>query len=128
NQIDWSLKTKHRKVFEYYKKLIKLRKNHPAFRIGDPDKIAKYIHFCTEYKPGTVGYCINGKAAGDPWAHIIIIFNGTKTGITVPLPEGVFKMTAGNYKIDEEGMGGPVAKSIEVPGISMTILTGKVLN
>lgn len=128
NQIDWSLKTKHRKVFEYYKKLIKLRKNHPAFRIGDPDKIAKYIHFCTEYKPGTVGYCINGKAAGDPWAHIIIIFNGTKTGITVPLPEGVFKMTAGNYKIDEEGMGGPVAKSIEVPGISMTILTGKALN
>lgn len=125
NQIDWSRKTEYREVFEYYKKLIKLRKNHPAFRMGDPAKIADYIHFCTEYKPGTVGYCINGEAVGDPWPYIFIIFNGDKNNLTIPLPEGTYMVIAGNFEINEDGIGDPVTGKIEVPGISMTILAGK---
>ena len=33
NAIDWSLKTKNKDVFEYVKALIKMRKEHPAFRM-----------------------------------------------------------------------------------------------
>ena len=33
NAIDWSLKTKNKEVFEYVKGLIKMRKEHPAFRM-----------------------------------------------------------------------------------------------
>ncbi|MBQ6917757.1 MAG: type I pullulanase, partial [Prevotella sp.] len=34
NRLDWSNKEKYPQVFEYYKNLIQLRKNHPAFRLG----------------------------------------------------------------------------------------------
>jgi pullulanase len=125
NQIDWAKKEEYREVFEYYKKLITLRKNHPAFRMGDPAKITRHIHFCTEYKPGTVGYCINGEAAGDSWSNIVIVFNGSKENITAPLPEGIFTVTAGNFEINEDGIGDPVTEKIEVQAISMTILVKK---
>jgi pullulanase len=125
NQIDWARKAEYREVFEYYKKLIKLRKNHPALRMGDPGKIARYIHFCTEYKPGLAGYCINGEAAGDQWPYIVVIFNGNRENVEVPLPEGVFSMTAGNFEICEDGIGEPVTGKIEVKGISVVILVKK---
>lgn len=37
NAIDWKRKAEHADVFAYYKGLIQLRKNHPAFRMGDAD-------------------------------------------------------------------------------------------
>jgi pullulanase len=125
NQIDWARKAEYREVFEYYKQLIILRKNHPAFRMGAADAIARDLHFCTEYKPGIVGYCINGESAGDKWPYIVVLFNGNKENIEVPLPEGVFTLTAGNFKIYEDGIGESVTGKIEVQGISMAILVRK---
>ncbi|MDD4031515.1 MAG: type I pullulanase, partial [Bacteroidales bacterium] len=109
----------------YYKQLRILSKNHPAFRMGAADAIARDLHFCTEYKPGIVGYCINGESAGDKWPYIVVLFNGNKENIEVPLPEGVFTLTAGNFKIYEDGIGESVTGKIEVQGISMAILVRK---
>ena len=45
NQLDWSNKAKYPQVFEYYKNLIQLRKNHPAFRLGNADLVRKHLEF-----------------------------------------------------------------------------------
>ena len=39
NQIDWSNKSRYRKVFAYHQGLISLRRNHPAFRMAMADDI-----------------------------------------------------------------------------------------
>ena len=45
NHLDWSNKAKYPQVFEYYKNLIALRKNHPAFRLGSADLVRKHLEF-----------------------------------------------------------------------------------
>lgn len=46
NAIDWSRKALHADVFAYYKGLIQLRKNHPAFRLGSADWCAAIWSSC----------------------------------------------------------------------------------
>ena len=88
NAIDWSLKTKNRDVFEYVKALIKLRKEHPAFRMVNAKQIADNIRFM-ENLPGRVVACtINGKAVKDSWNGILIVLNGNETDKKISLPEG----------------------------------------
>ncbi len=77
NAIDWRLKTSNKEVFDYIKALIKLRKDHPAFRMMDADKIKKFIAFDNEMPAGIISYSINGLANKDKWKTIRVIFNGT---------------------------------------------------
>ena len=45
NAIDWSRKAKNKDVYDYYKGLIDLRKEHPAFRMGDADMVREKLEF-----------------------------------------------------------------------------------
>jgi len=122
NQIDWERKEKYADVFEYFKKLIQLRKNHPAFRMRTTAEISKYLNFCTQYQLGVVSYCIQAKEAGDSWKKIIVHFNGKNQEALIALPEGNFKIVAKGTEIDENGIGEPIADEAKVEGISMMIL------
>jgi pullulanase len=122
NQIDWERKEKYSDVFEYFRKLIQLRKNHLAFKLGSTEKVSKYLNFCSQYQLGVVSYCIMAGEAGDPWKKIILHFNGKSTEAIVPLPEGTFRIVAQNGEIDENGLGELVADEIIVAPVSMTML------
>jgi len=122
NQIDWDCKTEFSDVFEYYRQLILLRKNHPAFRIPKAELIRKHLSFCTEYKIGVVSYCIEGAAVGDLWERIFLIFNANHGEIVIPLPEGNFRLIADGNEIDEKGIGSTISGEVKVAGISMFIL------
>ncbi len=123
NQIDWQRKEKYFDVFEYYKKLIQLRKNHPAFRIPKADLIQRHLNFCAEYQPGVVSYCIEAKKVGDSWNKIFVVFNGKREAAAVPLPEGKFQIIARGDHIVETGMDEYVSGSVTVEGVSMTIVS-----
>ncbi len=122
NQIEWSYKKEYYDVFEYYKNLIRLRKEHPAFRMTGTGMIQKCIHFCMEYKIGVVSYCIEGAEAGDSWKKIILLFNGSRQDIKHPLPEGEFRIVViGDYFFDEN-QGETVSNEVKLKAISMMIL------
>lgn len=122
NQLDWSRKSEYFDVFTYFRKLIQLRKNHPAFRITKAETIRRDLNFCTRYQMGVVSYCIDGKSAGDSWGIISIIFNGNIEPVSIPLPEGDFKVIVQEDKIDENGFGEKVRDEIIAEPLSMTIL------
>ncbi len=121
NQIDWDRKTEYYDIFEYFRKLIQLRKNHPAFRIPSAEKIRKYIRFCTDYKIGVVSYCIEGNEVGDSWSKTILLFNGSKSDNIISLPEGRYEIIANDEEIDENGLGN-VSGEVLVKGISFMLL------
>ncbi len=121
NQIDWRWKKENFDVFEYYKNLITLRKNHPAFRMPDAGLVQHSIHFCSQYQMGVVSYCIDGKNAGDQWENILLIFNGNRKKITQQLPEGKYRIVVQNDRFNNEGIA-EISGSVEVEEISMTIL------
>jgi pullulanase len=122
NQLDWNRKEKYADVFEYFKKLIQLRKNHPAFRMRATSDISRNLNFCTPYQLGVVSYCIQGDEAGDSWKNIILIFNGKNQEAVIALPEGNFKIVAKGTEINEAGIGELVSDEVTAEAISMMIL------
>lgn len=122
NQLDWSLKSTYKDVTAYYKKLIRLRKNHPVFRMPHADMIRKNLSFCIEYKVGVVSYCLNGRNAGDSWDQLLVIFNGNRDSVSVPIPAEKFRIIAYEDEIREDGIDIIEAPTITVPSVSMTLL------
>jgi pullulanase len=122
NQIQWEQKEQYHDVFEYYQKLIQLRKKHPAFRMKTTEEIRRNLNFCTQYQLGVVSYCIQGKEVGDSWEKIIMIFNGQNNSAPVTLPEGKYLQIVKGDEINEQGIGEGIKDEIKVEGISMVIL------
>ncbi len=120
NAIDWSLKSKNKEVFEYVKALIKIRKEHPAFRMVHSKDIRSNIHFLDNMPEGLISYTINGKQAGDSWNKIQVYFNGTSMRQNVILSSKYWKAKVLNNayldKVQE------VLSNIDLKPFSCTIL------
>ena len=85
NSLKWGERVKESVTVNYYKGLIALRKAHPAFRMNTPGSITANVKFLTAPND-TLAYSINGKAAGDKWATIIVISNPNSSTQKVTLP------------------------------------------
>lgn len=121
NQIDWDRKHEYEDVFVYFKQLIQLRKDHPAFRMSRAESIRQNLNFCTHYNIGVVSYCIDGKSCGDRWNKLLVIFNGNNEPVNIALPEGNYKLVANGELINEQGIGGLIKSEIQVDPLSMFI-------
>lgn len=75
NQLDWNRKIEFKEVYEYYRGLIVLRKNHPA---ATAEEISEHLTFLDIPKEAMVGYKINSYANGDEWEEIVVLFNANK--------------------------------------------------
>ena len=104
NQLDWSNKAKYSQVFEYYKNLIQLRKNHPAFRLGNADLVRKHLEFINAPE-GTVAYRLKNYAGRDDWRDIIVILNASKSSAEITIPEGNYTIVCCDGIINEQGLG-----------------------
>ena len=102
NHIDWSRKTTHPQVFEYYKDLIALRQHHPAFRLGNADLVRKHLAFL-EAPERVVAYRLKGYAGRDDWRDIIVILNANKTATEVAIPNGFYTIVCCDGQINEKG-------------------------
>lgn len=122
NQIDWDRKKQYFDVFTYFKNLIQLRKNHPALRMTSSEIIKQNLTFCTEYQMGVVSYCIDAKNVGDSFHKLIVIFNGKREPVNIPLPEGKYRMVISGDKFENENAGDIFENEVRVDSISMTIL------
>jgi pullulanase len=78
NPIDWSLKAKHRDVFDFYRGMIALRRAHPAFRMTDRAAIERAVEFAKVVPANLVEYVIKNHGNGDNWSNILVIYNGNK--------------------------------------------------
>ncbi|MDX1938968.1 MAG: type I pullulanase [Saprospiraceae bacterium] len=105
NLIDWSRKSKYKDVYNYYKDLITLRKNHPAFRMTSTEQIQKNLKFLEFKHPNNiVGYTISNNANGDTWKEIIVFYNGNRNPRELYLPEGEWSVVLDDQEINESGI------------------------
>lgn len=88
NALDWHRKKQYKDIFNYTKNLIRLRKQHPAFRMYTGAQIAENLRFDGSTPAGTIAYTLNGTAMQDSWEKIWIAFNGSNTPQQLTLPSG----------------------------------------
>ena len=79
-------------MFEYVKLLIKMRREHPAFKMLTAKQIAEHIQFRDNKEKGIVSYTINGQAMNDRWKKIVVFFNGNNGKRPGLLPPGKWKV------------------------------------
>ena len=100
NEIDWSLKTKNKQVFDYIKGLIAMRKAHPAFRMPTTALLQANINFEKNTAPNVIGYTINGAAVKDSWKKIQVWFNGNGETNTIQLDKNNWLTAITNNKFE----------------------------
>lgn len=104
NRLDWNNLKRYPQVMEYYKGLIRLRKSHPAFRLGSADLVRRHLEFMPT-QPGLVAFRLKDYAGRDDWRNIIVILNAGKEQRKVAVPYGNYTIVCHKGKIDENGMG-----------------------
>lgn len=105
NHLDWNNLKKYPQVFDYYKGLIRLRKAHPAFRLGKAGLVRDNLRFLSA-PAHCVVYCIsNRNVPGEEWNNTIVILNAGKEAVKVAVPGGKYTIVAKEGVIIPEGMG-----------------------
>jgi len=92
NQIDWNWKYLYSRAVKFHQQLIELRKQHPAFRMKTSNEISENLHFLSIPKPCIIAYTLNGKAVGDSWRKILVIFNGNRHPENITIPDEHWKI------------------------------------
>ena len=121
NAIDWNLKHTNAEQMAYYKELIKLRKEHPAFRMTTAEQVARHIKF-DKTEPGLISYSLIDHANGDTYKEIKLIFNGSEEPREVKVPKGNWTILAEDGRINASGLGTSKGGKLTVAPTSALIL------
>lgn len=131
NHLDWNNLQRYPQLFAYYKNLIQLRKNHPAFRLATGDKVRQHLEFLPAVNSKNVkqdclvGFLLKDLQGIDAWKTIIVIYNFNKEAKEMAIPEGTYTIACCNGAIDEAGLGEVSGKEVLVDGQSALILFQK---
>ena len=105
NQLDWGRKARYPAVYDFYRRLIALRRAHPAFRLPTTELIQRHLEFLPNVPAGAIAYRLKDHAGGDAWQNIVVIFNGRRTPVSVPVPEGKYTIVLRGDQLNEQGIG-----------------------
>ncbi|MFV1450588.1 type I pullulanase [Maribacter sp. HS] len=118
NQINWNWKIEYKKVFKYYKNLIRLRKEHPAFHITNAKEVREKVKF-QQTNDSFVSFIIDHNANNDNWQKILVIYNASNKKIDYKI-EGIWHKAVSGSTFDFEGLQ-LVKDTIKVPALSMYV-------
>ncbi len=104
NLLNWDNLKQYPQIFNFYKNLIQLRKNHPAFRLGNADLVRKHLEFI-DTPESTVAFRLKNYAGRDDWRNIIVILNANKEPVEITIPDGRYTVVCCDGNINENGLG-----------------------
>lgn len=79
NNVDWSLKEKNNEFYQYFKDLIKLRKDYKVFRLSTAEEIKNRIKFVNNGMDSVISYTLK-RDNGD---FLLVIHNAKHENITI---------------------------------------------
>ena len=124
NKIRWENAYRYREVACYYAGLIRLRKEHPAFRQTIKGDIERSLEILCAHDMG-VSFILKDNAAGDPWRVIFVAYNGSPHTKEFALPAWVpvWKQVVDSRRAGTETLAEfSSASAIALPPFSMTVL------
>lgn len=103
NKFDWLRKAEYRDVFDFTRGLIRLRREHPAFRMTNHKQVREHMTF--HDGPGPIWFQLDSHAAGDDWASILVAYNGDPEAKRFVLPEGRWNIVVDHERAGVEPIG-----------------------
>lgn len=122
NTISWALKTEHKDVFDYVATLVKIRKAHPAFRMGCAELVRKNLEFLPVKQSNVVAWTLNGTAVNDAWGTIVVILNSNTKAVKQAVPQGEYTVVCADGKADINGLSVVKGKTVTVAPQSAVIM------
>ena len=119
NKINWQWKIDNADVFNYYKDMVKLRREHKGFRMNTWDEIDQHVS-TVRYANDVLVTTINAGANGDSWNKILVIY-ASGGNFTYPLPSGVWRVAVEKNN-PGAGNGRSVTGFIALEGSAVTVL------
>ena len=106
NKFYWSRKEKYIDIFNYYKKLVDLRKNHKIFKMNSAKDINDNIEFLNfeENLKNIVAYIAYGDRINDSLGKIAVIFNGNQDYVEIDLKHNKFIAILDGDDVNEKGL------------------------
>lgn len=118
NQINWNWKSEHKDVFTYYKNLIRLRKEHPAFYMANASEVREHLKF-QKSNDSLVSFTLEGNANNDSWKKILIIYNASNEKVNYKI-DGIWQEAVSGSTFDFKGTRF-IKNTIIVPALSMYV-------
>lgn len=89
NNLDWKRCSEKQDVVMYVKKLIQLRKAHPAFRLATDSECQKCLSFIDNKSAGlpeqVLAWELDGSKCGDSWKKILVVANPFTSDVKLEL-------------------------------------------
>ena len=124
NALNWSNLDRYPQLYLYYKRLIQLRRHHPAFRLGTAELVRKHLEFLPTQEC-LVGFVLKNHAGGDSWKNSFVFLNGSREAQEVAIPKGNYITIVCDGVINEQGLGEEHGGKVMVDGQSALILREK---
>lgn len=93
NNIRWSVKELRASLYAFYREAIRLRKEHPMFRLATAGEVRESVRFLDDdlhlrLPAGTIGFVVVDASGADAWERATVLLNGGRGPVVMPLPEG----------------------------------------
>ena len=121
NHLDWNNLKRYPQLFDYYRNLISLRRNHPAFRLNTTEEVNRHLEFL-QAADCVVAFRLKDHAGGDQWEDIIVVLNSNAEAREVAIPAGKYTVVGCDGIINENGLDEIDGDKVVVDGRSALII------
>lgn len=96
NSLDWKRMSEKAHVVEYVRKLIKIKKEHPAFAVRESGTLSRVLRFEGANEEGSLDaplvWRIDGGSVGDEWGDILLAACVKEEEVPFVLPDGEWRV------------------------------------
>lgn len=120
NQLDWDRRETFKEDVHYIRRLISLRKAHPAFRLRSAADIQRHLE-CLTLKEHLIAYRLYDLDEVDEWKDIIVIHHASPDSVEWRVPNDIpYRLLCDPSGFQEDPT--EIKKTVAVNGIGTVIL------
>jgi pullulanase len=124
NAVRWDLKKQNHEVFEFYKGVVAIRRQHPLFRLRTAEEVRQRVQILSEVPaPEAIAFAVSGDGLeGETWQRAVVLINPTNRPLTFSdFGAETYTIYAHDGVANPAGMG-HASGEVDVPARSITIL------
>ena len=125
NIIPWENKQLYNDLYEYYRQMIQIRRQHKGFRLGTAELVNRHLDFLPTEQESLVAFRLKELEGIDSAKSLIVVLNGSAEPAETNIPMGEYVVLAQDGKANAEGLTTVSTMQLTVAPYSATILAEK---